>query len=101
MSNAERGNPNVTPERSRLMSKVRGKDTKPELIVRRLVHSLAYRFRVHESKLPGTPDLVFPKRRKVLFVHGCFWHRHRGCAKTTLPKTWQKFWQQKFAANKA
>jgi DNA mismatch endonuclease (patch repair protein) len=93
--------PQVAPERSVLMSKVRGKNTKPELVVRGLLHSLAYRFRLHQSKLPGTPDLVFPKRRKVIFVHGCFWHRHTGCPKTTSPKTRRKFWREKFATNKA
>lgn len=91
----------VTPERSRLMSRVRGKNTKPELIVRRLVHSIAYRYRLHRRDLPGSPDLVFPKRRKVLFVHGCFWHRHKGCRMTTTPKTRAKFWLGKFAANEA
>jgi DNA mismatch endonuclease (patch repair protein) len=82
------------------MSKVRGKNTKPELIVRRLLHALAYRFRLYQSKLPGTPDLVFPKRRKVIFVHGCFWHRHKGCPRATSPKTRQQFWLKKFATNK-
>lgn len=90
----------LTPaQRSRLMSRVRAKDTKPELVVRRLTHSLGYRFRLHRRDLPGTPDLVFPSRRSVILVHGCFWHRHAKCSKTTTPSTRTKFWNDKFAAN--
>ena len=74
-------------ERSRLMSRIRGKDTRPERLVRLVAHRLGYRFRLHRKDLPGTPDLVFPRYHKVIFVHGCFWHRHDGCPKTTLPKT--------------
>jgi DNA mismatch endonuclease (patch repair protein) len=92
--------PDVTPERSFLMSRVHSKHTKPEMIVRRLTHSLAYRFRLHRSDLPGSPDLVFPRLRKVLFVHGCFWHRHEDCPRTTVPKTRAKFWRKKFTANR-
>jgi DNA mismatch endonuclease, patch repair protein len=91
--------PPVSSERSRLMSKVRQKDTKPEMLIRRLLHALQYRYRLHQRTLPGSPDLVFPSRRKVLFVHGCFWHRHAGCVKTTSPKTRKEFWKSKFAAN--
>ena len=83
------------------MSRVRGKDTKPEIIVRRLADSLAYRFRRHRRDLPGSPDLVFPKLAKVLFVHGCFWHRHKDCPKASSPKTRARFWSNKFAANEA
>ncbi|GGA02656.1 very short patch repair endonuclease [Blastomonas marina] len=90
---------NLSPEeRSRLMSRVRGKDTNPEMAVRRLVHKLGYRFRLHRRDLPGTPDLVFPGKKKVIFVHGCYWHRH-DCKKATTPKTNVEFWENKFDAN--
>lgn len=90
---------NLSPEdRSRLMSRVRGKDTKPEMVVRRLAHRLGYRFRLHRRGLPGSPDLVFPGRKKVIFVHGCYWHRH-DCKKATTPKTNVEFWQKKFDDN--
>ncbi len=89
----------IDPDRSALMSRVKAKDTKPELSVRRLAHGLGYRYRLHRRDLPGSPDLVFPGRRKALFVHGCFWHRHQGCRKTTMPKTRAKFWQRKFDDN--
>jgi DNA mismatch endonuclease (patch repair protein) len=81
------------------MALVRSKDTKPELVVRRLTHRLGYRFRLHRRDLPGHPDLVFPSRRKVIFVHGCFWHRHPGCKATRVPKTRVEFWQRKFEDN--
>jgi len=81
------------------MSRVRQKNTEPELIVRRCLHSLGYRFRLHRRDLPGTPDIVLPKFHKVIFVHGCFWHRHLGCIKTTSPKTRIEFWDKKFRAN--
>jgi len=83
------------------MAAVRSRDTKPEIIVRKIVHSLGYRFRLHEKSLPGTPDLVFTRKRKVIFVHGCFWHRHVGCSKASTPQTRTDFWQQKFDANTA
>ncbi len=89
----------VDPKRSALMARVRSKDSKPELVVRKLAHRLGYRFRLHRRDLPGTPDLVFPRFRKVVFVHGCFWHRHRGCARTTNPKTRTAFWSNKFKQN--
>lgn len=85
--------------RSALMSRIRGKDTQPELVVRRLAHALGYRFRLHRRDLPGTPDLTFPARRKVVFVHGCFWHQHRRCKYAYLPKANASFWQRKFAVN--
>lgn len=89
----------LTPrERSQLMSRIRGVDTKPELFVRRALHALGYRFRVHMRELPGRPDLVFTRRQAVVFVHGCFWHRH-GCKKTYVPKSRQEFWQTKFSTN--
>ena len=89
----------VDRARSALMSRVRGKNTKPELVVRREVHALGYRFRLHRSDLPGTPDLVFPRLHKVVFVHGCFWHRHEGCSRTTTPTTRATYWQKKFEQN--
>jgi DNA mismatch endonuclease (patch repair protein) len=90
----------VNPEtRSRIMAAVHSKNTKPELAVRKIVHSLGYRYRLHVQTLPGKPDLVFPARRKILFVHGCYWHRHRGCRYATSPKTNVRFWQDKFSAN--
>ena len=89
----------LTPEeRSELMGRIRGVDTKPELFVRRALHARGYRFRTHFRELPGCPDLVFTRRRAVIFVHGCFWHRH-GCKKTYVPKTRQEFWESKFAGN--
>lgn len=81
------------------MSKVRGKDTSPELRVRRVAHRLGLRFRLHSNHLPGKPDLAFPKYRVALFVHGCFWHRHPNCAKASLPKTREAFWKAKFDRN--
>lgn len=91
-----------TPEaRSRLMASIRGKDTKPEMVVRRLLHAMGYRFRLHRRDLPGTPDIVLPGRRAVVFVHGCFWHRHAGCRLAAIPATRRDFWEAKIAANKA
>lgn len=86
-------------QRSRLMSRVKGKNTKPELIVRSLLHRLGYRFRLHRRDLPGSPDIVLPKYRTALFVHGCFWHRHTGCPKATMPKAHAGYWEGKFAEN--
>ena len=85
--------------RSWLMSRVRQKDTTPEMAVRRAAHSLGLRFRLHRRDLPGTPDLVFPGRKAAIFVHGCFWHRHEGCKKATTPKSRSDFWQAKFQRN--
>ena len=89
----------VDPKRSALMARVRGKNTKPEMAVRQAVYGLGYRYRLHRRDLPGTPDLVFASQKKAIFVHGCFWHRHKGCRRTTTPKTRAKFWQSKFDAN--
>src|SRR6056297_4136709 len=86
-------------ERSRNMSRIRGKHTGPEMRVRRAAHALGLRFRLHRQDLPGTPDLVFPKLRVALFVNGCFWHRHEGCSKAYSPKSNEDFWRAKFAAN--
>jgi DNA mismatch endonuclease (patch repair protein) len=91
----------TTRQRSQLMSRIRSMDTRPELIVRRLAHSLGYRFRLHRRDLPGVPDLAFPSRRKVVFVHGCFWHRHPRCRFAYSPKSNCEFWATKFAANRA
>lgn len=85
--------------RSWLMSRVAGKNTTPELRVRRAAHALGLRFRLHRKDLPGKPDLVFPKFRLAVFVHGCFWHRHSGCRKATLPKSRADFWSAKFTSN--
>jgi DNA mismatch endonuclease, patch repair protein len=91
----------VTPEkRSAMMAAVRGKNTKPELIVRQLVHRAGYRFRLHRRDLPGAPDLVLPSRRVAIFVHGCFWHGHSGCRYATVPKTRREFWLAKVKANR-
>nr|WP_245474101.1 very short patch repair endonuclease [Mesorhizobium sp. M2A.F.Ca.ET.042.01.1.1] len=81
------------------MANVRSANTKPELIVRSVAHSLGYRYRLHVRSLPGSPDLVFPRKRKVIFVHGCFWHRHYGCSRTTVPRTRADYWNAKFSAN--
>ncbi|MDE3265842.1 MAG: very short patch repair endonuclease [Acidobacteriota bacterium] len=88
-------------ERSERMGRIRSKDTKPEMRVRRLVHGLGYRYRLHAKDLPGRPDLVFRSRRKVVFVHGCFWHRHEGCAGNRIPKSPERraFWQEKLDGN--
>lgn len=85
--------------RSANMARVRSSNTRPELAVRRVLHRLGYRYCLHRRDLPGTPDICFPSRRKAIFVHGCFWHRHEGCSKTTVPKTRTAFWQQKFEKN--
>jgi DNA mismatch endonuclease (patch repair protein) len=90
-------------ERSERMSRVKGRDTGPEWAVRRLVHGLGYRYRLHRKDLPGCPDLVFPSRRKVIFVHGCFWHRHPdpACKFARLPKSRLEFWVPKLESNRA
>lgn len=88
-----------SPSRSALMARVKQKNTKPELIVRRLLHSQGFRYRLHRRDLPGTPDLVFINKKKAIFVHGCFWHRHEGCSRCTTPKTRTPFWLEKFRAN--
>jgi len=87
--------------RSERMSRIRGKDSKPELVVRRLVHAMGFRYRLHRKDVPGTPDLVFGSRKKVLFVHGCFWHRHAdsSCKLARLPKSRLDFWLPKLERN--
>ncbi|MFC5522663.1 very short patch repair endonuclease [Polaromonas jejuensis] len=91
----------LTPEaRSRLMSRIRGKDTKPELIVRSVLHRLGFRFRIHRKDLPGRPDIVLPRHKKVVLVHGCFWHGHL-CKIAPGPKSNTAYWSPKIEANRA
>ena len=90
----------LTPEkRSWNMSKIRSGNTKPEMIVRSLLHRMGYRFRLHRKDLPGKPDIVLPKYNTVIFVHGCYWHRHKGCKYAYNPKSRIDFWQNKFKSN--
>jgi DNA mismatch endonuclease (patch repair protein) len=90
----------LTPsQRSERMSLVRAKDTKPEMNARRAAHRLGYRFRLHRRDLPGKPDMVFPRLRKIVLVHGCFWHQHEGCGGGRMPKSRPEFWQPKLARN--
>jgi len=93
----------TTEQRSERMSRIRGRDTGPEMTVRRLVHGMGYRYRLHERDLPGKPDLAFPSRRKAIFVHGCFWHRHPdpACKRARLPKSRRDFWLPKLEGNRA
>jgi len=92
----------LTPsQRARNMAAILGKDTKPEMVVRRLIHGLGYRYVLHDRKLPGTPDLVFPSRRKVVFVHGCYWHLHNCRYGRVIPKTNAGFWAEKRGRNVA
>ena len=87
--------------RSRMMSSIRGKETRPEISVRRYLSGAGLRFRLHDKRLPGTPDIVLPSCRSVVLVHGCFWHRHPGCRLAATPSSNVEFWQHKFAANVA
>ncbi|WP_269085716.1 very short patch repair endonuclease [Pseudomonas sp. BMS12] len=86
-------------DRSEIMRSVRREHTTPELVVRRSLHRLGFRFRLHRKDLPGSPDIVLPRFRTVIFVHGCFWHRHPGCRYTTTPQSRQNYWLPKFMAN--
>jgi DNA mismatch endonuclease (patch repair protein) len=88
-------------DRSEIMRAVKSRDTKPEMIVRRLVHRLGYRYRLHRQDLPGTPDLTFPGRRKVVFMHGCFWHGHDCARGARVPKNNRDYWTAKIARNQA
>jgi len=88
-------------KRSWLMSRVKAKHTKPELVVRRLVFGMGYRYRLHAKHLSGSPDLIFPGRKKAIFVNGCFWHGHIGCRSWRLPKTRVEFWKAKIERNQA
>ena len=87
----------ISPEhRSWNMSRIRGKNTKPEMILRSLLHRAGFRYRLHDKRLPGKPDLVLPKHKTAIFVNGCYWHRHEGCPRATTPKTNTAFWTKKF-----
>jgi DNA mismatch endonuclease (patch repair protein) len=89
----------MSPDRrSALMGRIRGTDTRPELFLRRMLHKFGYRYRLHQRELPGRPDIVFRGRRTVIFVHGCFWHRH-GCSRAYVPKSRRAFWRKKFERN--
>lgn len=85
--------------RSWNMSRIRSKNTRPEMVVRSLLHRMGYRFRLHSARLPGIPDIVLPKYRTVVFVHGCFWHSHPNCKYAYTPKSRQNFWKSKFEQN--
>lgn len=86
-------------KRSEIMARVKGRDTKPELLVRSIVHSLGYRFRIYRRDLPGNPDITLPKHRKIIFVHGCFWHGHKRCTRAARPTTNIAFWRKKLDLN--
>jgi DNA mismatch endonuclease (patch repair protein) len=91
----------LTPEqRSERMSRIRGRDTQPELVLRRALHAEGLRYRLHDADLPGKPDLVFPRFSAVVFVHGCFWHQHVGCKVARVPQSNLGFWRKKFEANR-
>ena len=89
----------VSEQRSRNMSAIKSKNTKTEIAVRKVLHTMGYRFRLHGKDLPGSPDIVLPKYKTVIFVHGCFWHRHENCKYASTPKTRQEFWNKKFKKN--
>lgn len=82
------------------MALVRSKDSKPEMKARRLIHAMGFRYRLHVPNLPGKPDIVFPSRKKLIFIHGCFWHRHENCAHARIPKARQEFWLDKLTKNR-
>ena len=92
--------PTVDPARSAQMARIRGRDTKPELRVRKALHAAGLRFRLHDRRLPGAPDIVLPGRNTVVFVHGCFWHRHPGCPAARMPKSRLEFWKPKLDSNR-
>jgi len=87
-------------KRSQIMRAIRSKNTSPEIKIRKALHALGYRFRIHDKKLPGCPDLVFPKHKTVIQVRGCFWHQHEGCKKCRIPKSNQDYWKAKLEKNK-
>ena len=89
----------ISASRSKNMSAIKSKNTKPEVEVRKLLHSMGFRFRLHKKDLPGSPDIVLPKYKTVIFVHGCFWHRHQNCKYASNPKTRVDFWNKKFNDN--
>ena len=86
--------------RSRMMSGIRAQNTRPEIAVRRALHARGFRFRLHDHRLPGSPDIILPKFHATIFVHGCFWHRHEGCKFASTPSTRPEFWEAKFQGNK-
>ena len=90
----------TTEQRHKCMSRIKSKDTKPELIVRRYLHAHGYRYRINVKRLPGTPDLVLRKYKTVIFINGCFWHGHEGCKYFVMPKSNSQFWQKKIERNK-
>lgn len=95
-----RSTDNLSPEkRSETMSKIRSKNTLAEKKVRSALHNAGFRFRIHRKDLPGTPDIILPKHKIAVFVHGCFWHRHEGCRRKTYPKSNSMYWEKKFNAN--
>jgi DNA mismatch endonuclease (patch repair protein) len=89
-----------TEQRSRIMSSVRSQDTQPEILIRSAIHRLGFRFRLHVKALPGTPDIVLPKHKKIIFVNGCLWHGHPNCGRAQLPQSNGKFWSEKISRNK-
>ena len=89
----------VSEKRSRNMSAIKSKNTKPEIAVRKFLHSMGYRFRLHRKDLPGSPDIVLPKYKTIIFVNGCFWHRHENCKYASTPKTRKEYWETKFRNN--
>jgi len=89
----------TSERRSWNMSRIRGRDTRPELVLRSLLHRAGFRFRLHAKQLPGRPDIILPRYRTAIFVHGCFWHRHFGCRNAATPSTRREFWQAKFDGN--
>ncbi|HWB85878.1 MAG TPA: very short patch repair endonuclease [Bryobacteraceae bacterium] len=92
----------LTPERRSVnMSRIRSQDTSPEMIVRRLIHGMGYRYRLHVANLPGKPDLVFPRLRRIVEVRGCFWHQHPGCIDSHIPKSRLEYWEAKLARNQS
>ena len=96
---AEKESRHVDAARSRIMRAIKQKNTKPELAVRRLLHAMGFRFRLHRRDLPGRPDIVLPRRKTVIFVHGCFWHQHAGCRLANVPRTRTEYWLPKLARN--
>ena len=89
----------TTEKRAELMGKVRQRDTTPEMVVRRALTTLGYRYRINDKSLPGSPDIAFKSRKKVIFVNGCFWHAHKGCKKFRIPKNNHQYWEKKFCEN--
>jgi DNA mismatch endonuclease, patch repair protein len=89
----------TTEQRKKNMTAIRSRHTKPEIIVRSILHRLGFRFRLHDKKFPGKPDIILPKHKTVIFVHGCFWHQHKGCKRSTIPKSNTDYWIPKLTGN--